>query len=109
MKPRTGWFRDGCCRTDEQDRGSHVVCVQVTAEFLRFSKERGNDLSTPIAAVRFPGLKPGDRWCLVAARWAEAYAAGNAPMVVLASTHEAALRYAKLEELLAYAVDAIES
>lgn len=109
MKPRTGWFRDGCCRTDEHDRGSHVVCTQMTADFLAFSKARGNDLSTPVPAFGFPGLVPGDRWCLCAARWAEAFAAGNAPMVVLAATHEAALRHARLEDLLAYAVDAIES
>lgn len=109
LKPRTGWLRDGCCRTNEQDRGSHVVCAQMTAEFLAFSQARGNDLSTPVPAYGFPGLKPGDRWCLCASRWAEALAAGNAPRVVLAATHEAALRFAKIEDYLAHAVDAIES
>lgn len=77
--PMTGWYRSGCCETDEQDFGSHTVCVVVTAEFLEFSRSRGNDLSTPQPAAGFPGLQPGDRWCLCAARWAEAHQAGCAP------------------------------
>lgn len=109
LSPVTGWFRDGCCRTDDSDRGAHVVCVQVSAKFLEYSRARGNDLSTPVPEAGFPGLKPGDCWCLCAARWAEAFAAGMAPSVVLASTQESALKYARLEDLLAHANDAIES
>jgi uncharacterized protein len=108
LSPRTGWFRDGCCRTDEHDRGSHVVCARLTAEFLAFSRDRGNDLSTPVPAFGFPGLQPGDQWCLCASRWREALDAGVAPPVVLAATQESALRYARLEDFLAHAVDAIE-
>ena len=78
-RPLTGFFRDGCCNTSAQDRGSHTVCVLMTAEFLAFSRARGNDLSTPVPEFEFPGLKPGDRWCLCAARWQEAFAAGKAP------------------------------
>lgn len=101
--PLTGFFRTGCCETGPQDRGVHVVCAQVTAEFLAFSKRRGNDLSTPQPG--FPGLRPGDRWCLCASRWKEAYDAGVAPPVVLASTHEAALRIVPREALLEHALD----
>ena len=90
-RPLTGFFRDGCCNTSDQDRGSHTVCVLTTAEFLAFSSARGNDLSTPVPEFEFPGLKPGDRWCLCAARWQEAFAAGKAPRVVLQATHERAL------------------
>src|SRR4051794_16493299 len=82
MAPMTGFFRDGCCNTSPEDVGSHTVCVVITAEFLEFSKSRGNDLSTPVPAFGFPGLKPGDRWCLCAARWREALEASKAPRVV---------------------------
>lgn len=108
LAPLTGWFRDGCCRTDENDRGSHVVCAQVTAEFLAFSKARGNDLSTPAPEYGFPGLQPGDRWCLCASRWREALDAGVAPPVVLAATQASALRFATIEDFLAHAADAID-
>lgn len=99
-KPVTGWFRDGCCRTDDDDRGTHVVCAVMTDAFLKFSRARGNDLSTPRPELQFAGLKDGDRWCLCASRWREALDAGAAPRVVLESTHEKALEYASLDELL---------
>ena len=105
LRPLTGFFRSGCCETDVSDRGAHVVCVQVTAEFLAFSKQRGNDLSTPVPEFGFPGLQPGDRWCLCAARWREALEAGMAPRVVLAATHERALDYVFLEDLKRHALD----
>jgi uncharacterized protein (DUF2237 family) len=105
LQPRTGFFRTGCCETGPEDRGAHVVCVVVTAAFLAFSRERGNDLSTPHPEHAFPGLRPGDRWCLCASRWQEALDAGVAPPVVLASTHEAALRHVSRDDLLAHAVD----
>ena len=101
--PMTGYFRTGCCETDETDMGLHVVCVQVTAEFLAFSKRRGNDLSTPRPG--FAGLRPGDRWCVCAARWQEAYEAGAAPPVIVAATHEAATEIVDREALLAHALD----
>ena len=104
-KPLTGFFRDGCCNTGPTDRGSHTVCVVMTAEFLSFSKRAGNDLSTPMPDFGFPGLKPGDRWCLCAPRWQEAFEAGQAPKVVLAATHEGALEYASLNDLKKFAVD----
>jgi uncharacterized protein (DUF2237 family) len=97
--PLTGYFRDGCCKTDETDTGSHLICARVTAEFLEFSMARGNDLTTPRPEYRFAGLEPGDRWCLCATRWTEALAAGVAPPVVLESTHAAALRFVTLEQL----------
>ena len=97
--PLTGYFRDGCCKTDETDTGSHLICARVTSEFLAFSIERGNDLTTPRPEYRFAGLKPGDRWCLCATRWAEALAAGAAPPVVLESTHAGALRFVTLAQL----------
>ena len=103
--PLTGFYRDGCCRTGPDDLGSHVVCIQATAEFLEFSKSRGNDLSTPVDDFGFPGLKPGDRWCLCALRWKEALEAGHAPRVVLTSTHEAVLNYVNLSDLKPYALD----
>ena len=103
--PVTGFFRDGCCNTGPQDRGRHTVCARMTAEFLAFSKSRGNDLSTPRPEMAFPGLKPGDRWCLVAPRWVEALRAGKAPRVALLATHEGALRYTDLRTLKAYALD----
>ncbi len=102
-RPLTGYFRTGCCETDETDAGLHVVCVQVTAEFLAFSKRRGNDLSTPRPG--FAGLQPGDRWCVCAARWKEAFDAGVAPPVVLAATHEAAADVCDREALLSHALD----
>jgi uncharacterized protein (DUF2237 family) len=91
VEPRTGFFRDGCCNTGPDDLGLHVVCARMTAKFLAFSVEGGNDLSTPQPEVGFPGLKPGDRWCLCAGRWREALDAGVAPPVVLSATHEEAL------------------
>lgn len=97
--PLTGYFRDGCCNTDEQDQGSHVICAKVTQAFLDFSLKRGNDLITPRPEYRFAGLKPGDRWCLCALRWKEAFEAGVAPNVVLESTHIRALDYVTLEQL----------
>ena len=97
--PLTGWLRDGCCNTDAGDYGVHTVCVVVTEEFLDFSRSAGNDLSTPMPAMRFPGLKPGDRWCLCAARWVEAKQAGMAPDVVLEATHARTLEWASLAEL----------
>lgn len=97
--PLTGFFRTGCCETGPEDVGRHVVCVKVTAEFLEFSRSVGNDLSTPRPEYRFAGLKPGDRWCLCATRWLEAYRAGVAPRVVLAATHRAALEIIPLELL----------
>ena len=106
-EPMTGFFRDGCCNTSPEDLGRHVVCVRVTAEFLEFSRSRGNDLSTPNLEFGFPGLRPGDQWCLCAARWQEALEAGMAPHVVLQSTHAAALRTVKLSDLKKYAIDLV--
>ena len=105
--PMTGWFRNGCCETGPGDMGVHVICCEVTAEFLAFSKRAGNDLSTPVPEFQFSGLKPGDRWCVCASRWKEAYDAGVAPGVVLAATHISALEYATLEELSEHAVDEV--
>ena len=104
-QPLTGFFRDGCCNTAPEDRGLHTVCVRVTREFLEFSRSRGNDLSTPMAEFGFPGLRPGDQWCLCAARWQEALEAGVAPRVVLRATHAATLRVVKLADLKRYALD----
>ena len=101
--PLTGWHRDGCCATGPGDAGMHVVCAVMTDEFLAFSKSRGNDLSTPNALHRFPGLNDGDRWCLCATRWKEAYDAGVAPKVVLEATHMSMLEYASVEELREHA------
>lgn len=106
LDPLTGYFRDGCCNTGAGDSGVHVVCARVTAEFLAFSKERGNDLSTPMPQYGFAGLQPGDQWCLCAARWKEALDAGAAPKIVLEATHAAMLEWVTLEELQEYAVDA---
>jgi len=106
-RPLTGFFRDGCCNTAPEDVGLHAVCTRVTAEFLEFSKARGNDLSTPLPEFGFPGLRPGDQWCLCAARWREALEAGAAPKVVLQATHAAALRVVKLADLKAYAIDLV--
>jgi len=104
IEPLTGWFRDGCCRTGKGDHGVHVVCAKVSERFLEFSKLRGNDLSTPRPEYGFPGLKAGDRWCLCAQRWAEAFEAGFAPQVVLEATHESALEFADLADLKKHAV-----
>lgn len=104
-KLKTGFYRNGYCDTSEEDHGLHVVCARVTAEFLDFSRERGNDLSTPNPRFSFPGLNPGDCWCLCAARWQEAFEAGMAPQVVLAATHPAALQYCSLEDLRTHAVE----
>lgn len=101
--PLTGFFRDGCCRTDASDAGRHLVCARVTADFLAFSLQRGNDLSTPRPEWRFRGLQPGDRWCLCINRWREALEAGVAPPVVLEATHERALDTVSLDTLQAHA------
>jgi uncharacterized protein len=103
--PLTGFYRNGRCDTGPEDAGAHVVCAQVTAAFLEFSRGRGNDLTSPMPAAGFPGLSPGDRWCLCAARWREALAAGVPPRVILAATHEAALDYVSLGDLKRYAID----
>lgn len=105
--PMTGFYRDGLCSTGAGDVGIHVICAQMTAEFLAFSKAQGNDLTTPMPAYQFPGLKPGDCWCLCASRWKEALDAGMAPPVVLAATHAAALEYATLNELKQHALDVL--
>ncbi|MCA9191630.1 MAG: DUF2237 domain-containing protein [Planctomycetales bacterium] len=101
--PMTGFYRDGCCHTGPEDVGLHTVCVEVTEDFLVFSKSRGNDLSTPNLAYRFPGLNPGDRWCLCVERWQEAHAAGMAPLVNLLATHMSVLEFVDLEVLKEYA------
>jgi len=100
--PLTGYFRDGCCHTDVDDHGSHLICAKITQAFLDFSAARGNDLATPQPAHRFAGLRAGDRWCLCALRWQEALAAGVAPPVVLECTHARALDYVTLEQLRAH-------
>ena len=104
-EPRTGFFRDGCCNTGPDDIGLHVVCARMTATFLAYSAEHGNDLSTPQPESGFPGLKPGDRWCLCAGRWREALDAGVAPPVVLSATHEEALAVVALDDLKRHAID----
>ena len=101
--PMTGFYRDGFCHTGPEDVGQHTVCVKTTKAFLAFSKKTGNDVSTPHPEFGFPGLKPGDLWCLCVARWEEAFLAGMAPQVVLAATHERALEVVTLEELKAFA------
>lgn len=103
--PITGYFRDGCCNTDAHDRGSHTVCVKITKAFLEFSRSQGNDLMTPVPEFNFPGLKEGDRWCLCASRWNDAFEAGVAPRVMLRATHQASLRIVKLEDLKQLAGD----
>jgi uncharacterized protein (DUF2237 family) len=105
LSPRTGFTRSGACETGPQDFGSHTVCTQVTQEFLAFSRARGNDLTTPVPQFDFPGLKPGDRWCLCAARWKEAFDAGCSPRVVLRATHARALEIVSLDALKARAID----
>lgn len=103
--PLTGFYRDGCCTSGAEDVGSHTICVVATVEFLAHQRSVGNDLSTPLSAYGFPGLQPGDRWCVVAARWMQAHEAGVAAPVVLASTHERALEIVPLEILRSHAVD----
>jgi hypothetical protein len=105
VEPMTGFTREGSCKVTVDDYGVHGVCIEVTEDFLEFSKIRGNDLSTPMPISGFPGLQPGDRWCLCAARWKEALEHGVAPLVNLAATHEVALNYVSLEDLLAYSID----
>ena len=105
VSPRTGFYRDGCCNTGAEDTGLHVVCAQVTAEFLEFARAQGNDLITPVPAYGFPGLKPGDRWCVCAATWRQAFEAGVAPPVVLAATHEETLAVVPLAALKEHALD----
>jgi uncharacterized protein (DUF2237 family) len=102
-EPMTGFYRDGCCNTGAEDQGMHTVCAEVTEDFLRFSKLRGNDLSTPNMMFQFPGLREGDRWCLCLLRWKEAYEAGMAPLVNLKATHISALEFIDLEVLKEYA------
>lgn len=104
-RPMTGFTRTGCCETGPQDRGSHTVCAVMTAAFLTYTRDQGNDLTTPAPEYGFPGLKPGDRWCLCVSRWKEAYDEGVAPRVILAATHEAALRVVTLDELRACALE----
>lgn len=103
--PLTGFYRDGCCRTGPEDRGSHTICAVVTKEFLDHQRRIGNDLSTPVPLYNFPGLKPGDRWCVTAVNWLRSHQSGVAAYVVLASTHERALDYVPLAVLKQYAVD----
>lgn len=103
--PMTGFYRDGYCRTGSEDIGRHVICIKVTKEFLAFSKESGNDLSTPQPQMDFPGLIPGDQWCLCALRWQEAFECDAAPEVILSATHESALEVVSLEDLKKYAVE----
>lgn len=106
--PMTGFYRDGCCRTGQEDVGLHFVCAVMTTEFLAYSKHAGNDLSTPNSMYAFPGLHDGDRWCLCAKRWKQAYEDGMAPRVVLASTHISTLEFVSLEQLQEYAGDVTE-
>ena len=105
LDPLTGFYRDGCCNTGRQDHGLHMVCAVMTADFLEFSKGRGNDLSTPMPQYNFPGLNPGDQWCLCALRWVEAYKNDKAPLIVLKATHEYMLQVVPLDVLKQFAVD----
>ncbi|EKQ69714.1 hypothetical protein OsccyDRAFT_2356 [Leptolyngbyaceae cyanobacterium JSC-12] len=105
--PMTGFYRDGFCNTGAGDVGAHIVCAQVTQEFLDYTKAQGNDLSTPVPAFNFPGLKPGDRWCLCASRWKEALDDGIAPPVVLEATHASALEYVSLADLQQHALKVV--
>ena len=102
FEPKTGFYRDGFCKTGEEDIGTHIVCAVMTDEFLEFTKSKGNDLSTPIPQWQFPGLKSGDKWCLCIRRWLEAEKAGKAPKIILEATHQNALEYANFELLLEY-------
>lgn len=105
VEPLTGFYRDGCCRTGPGDRGSHTICAVLTAEFLEFQQSVGNDLSTPVPEYRFPGLEPGDRWCVTTYAWLRAHEAGVGAFVVLAATHERTLELVPLDLLKDYAVD----
>ncbi|MCY7302066.1 MAG: DUF2237 domain-containing protein [Thermoleophilia bacterium] len=105
-EPVTGFFRDGCCSTGPEDLGSHTVCAVMTAEFLTFSMETGNDLSTPRPEWGFPGLQPDDHWCVCASRWLEAHAAGVAAPVILGATHERALEVVPIDALISHAAPA---
>jgi len=105
-RPLTGFYRDGCCNTGPEDLGLHVVCARVTRDFLEFARKQGNDLITPVPEYHFPGLKAGDRWCVCAGTWRQAYEAGVAPPVVLAATHEETLAIVPLDLLKELAVDA---
>ena len=105
MSPLTGFYRDGFCRTGRSDLGAHLVCAEMTAEFLEFSRDVGNDLSTPRPEYEFPGLEPGDRWCLCAERWKQAFEAGVAPPVILESTHMSAIEFVSLDALRSCATD----
>lgn len=102
--PMTGFYRNGCCDTGAEDFGLHTVCAQVTAEFLEYSKNKGNDLITPMPMYNFPGLKPGDKWCLCVSRWQEALEAGVAPPIILPSTHEKTLQFVPLEVLQEHSI-----
>ena len=102
--PMTGFYRTGCCETGPEDRGLHVVCAQMTTEFLQFSKAMGNDLTTPLPEYGFKGLKPGDRWCLCAARWQEALEHNVAPPIILSASHEKALEIVGFDDLMAHAL-----
>ena len=103
LSPLTGWFRDGCCNTDRRDRSLHTICCEVTRDFLDFALSRGNDLITPAPQFNFPGLKPGDRWCLCALRWKEAFENNSAPLVVLEATNEKTLDVIPMKDLIACA------
>ena len=103
--PKTGFLRDGCCNYHDSDIGMHFICVEVTEEFLAFSKQVGNDLSTPVEQFDFPGLKPGDKWCLCANRWLEAYEAKSAPLILAKATHKRALEIISMEQIKEYAID----
>jgi hypothetical protein len=105
VRPVTGFFRDGCCNTSDEDAGRHTICAEMTRAFLDFSVARGNDLVTPRPEFDFPGLKPGDRWCLCANRWVEALMGGAAPPILLAATHEQVLELVSLETLVEHALD----
>ena len=103
--PMTGFYRDGCCRTGSEDQGLHIICVEMTAEFLEFGKSRGNDLISPVPEFNFPGLNPGDRWCLCVTRWTEALEEGVAPPIVLEASQVSVLEFADLDDLKAHAVE----
>lgn len=105
-RPLTGYYRNGCCATGSDDIGMHTVCIKADAEFLEFSKHAGNDLSTPRPEYMFPGVRPGDQWCLCALRWKEAYEAGKAPSVVLESTNQDVLKYISFDSLLEFKLEA---
>ena len=105
VSPMTGYFRDGNCRTISEDTGTHTVCAIMTEEFLNFSASRGNNLITPIPLYKFPGLKPGDKWCLCANRWLEAYEAKSAPLILAKATHKRALEIISMEQIKEYAID----